>query len=69
LYYSPYIIRVIKYKKDNISAEFGTYGEKSNAHRVSVGRPERNNHLEDPGIDKRIILNRIIKRYDGCGLY
>jgi hypothetical protein len=29
------------------------YGEKKNEYRVSVGRPERKIHLEDPGIYER----------------
>jgi hypothetical protein len=30
-----------------------------------VGRPEGRNHLEDPGVDGRIILKRIFKKWDG----
>jgi hypothetical protein len=30
-----------------------------------VGRPEVRNHVEDPGIDGRIILKWIFKTWDG----
>jgi hypothetical protein len=30
--------------------------ENINVHRVSVGKTEKRNHLENPGIDGRIIL-------------
>ena len=33
--------------------------------RVLVGRPEGRNHLEDPGVDGRIILKCIFERLDG----
>jgi hypothetical protein len=34
------------------------------AYRILVGRPEGRNHLEDPGIDVRIILKWIFKKWD-----
>jgi hypothetical protein len=35
------------------------------AYRIWVGRPEGRNHLEDPGVDARIILKRMFKKWDG----
>ena len=32
-----------------------------------VGKPERKNHLEDPGIDGKIILKCIFEKWDGDG--
>jgi hypothetical protein len=34
-------------------------GEGGSAYRAFVGRPEGRNHLEDPGVDERIILKWI----------
>jgi hypothetical protein len=39
-------------------------GERRNAYRVLVGKPEGRRHLEEPGIDERIILNWIFKKCD-----
>ena len=35
------------------------------AHRDLVGKPEGRNHLEDPGVDGRKILQWIFKKRDG----
>jgi hypothetical protein len=44
-------------------------GEGRCAYRIMVGRPEGRNHLEDPGVDGRIILKWIFKKWDeGHGL-
>jgi hypothetical protein len=43
----------------------GAHGEKRGACRALVGKPEERNHLEDPGIDGRIILKWIFERLDG----
>jgi hypothetical protein len=40
-------------------------GEKRGAYRVLVGRTEGRHHLRDPGIDGRIILKWIFKKWDG----
>jgi hypothetical protein len=42
-------------------------GEKKNAYRISVRRPEGKNHVKDIGVDARIILQWISKFYDGKG--
>jgi hypothetical protein len=39
------------------------YGEKRGAYRILVERPERRNHLEDPGVDGRIILKLIFEKW------
>jgi hypothetical protein len=43
----------------------GSYGERRSAYRALVGKPEGRNHLEDPGVDGRIILKWIFERLDG----
>ena len=34
-------------------------------YRVLVGKPEGRDHLEDPGVDGRIILGRIFRKWNG----
>jgi hypothetical protein len=38
-------------------------GEKRRAYRILVGRPEGRSHLRDPGVDGRIILKWIFKKW------
>jgi len=40
-------------------------GERRSAYRVLVGKPEGKNHLEDLGIDGRIILKSFFRNVDG----
>jgi hypothetical protein len=36
-------------------------GETRNSYKLLVGKPERNNHSEDVGVDGSIILDRILE--------
>jgi len=46
---------------------FSTYGERRGVYRVSWGNLRKRGHLEDPGVDGRIILRWILrKRYVGA---
>jgi len=38
--------------------------ESRSAYRILVGKPERKNHLEDPGVDGRIRLRCIFRKWD-----
>jgi hypothetical protein len=40
-------------------------GERRGAYGVLVGKPEGRNHLEDPGVNGRIILKWTCERLDG----
>jgi hypothetical protein len=40
-------------------------GERRDAYRVLVGKTEGNSHLEDRGVDGRIILKWIFNKWDG----
>jgi hypothetical protein len=42
--------------------------ERRGAYRALVGKPEGRNHLEDPGVDGRIILKWTCERLDGGGM-
>jgi hypothetical protein len=48
---------MIKSKRMKWARHVARVGEKRNAYTVSVGKLERKNHLEDLGLDGRIILN------------
>jgi hypothetical protein len=65
LYSSPNIIRVIKLRRLRWAGRVARMGERRGAYRALVGKPEGRNHLEDPGVDGRIILKWIFERLDG----
>jgi hypothetical protein len=65
LYSSPNIIRVIKSRRMRWAGHVARMAEGRGGYRVLVGRPEGRNHLEDPGVDGRIILKWIFKKWDG----
>jgi len=39
-------------------------GERRDVYRVLGGKPEGKNHLGDPGVDRRIILRWIFRKWD-----
>jgi hypothetical protein len=49
-------------KKTEMGGACSTYGESRGAYRVSVGKPDRRNHLEDPRIEGGIILKWILEK-------
>jgi len=38
--------------------------ERRDVYRVLVGKPEGKNHLDNPGVDRRIILTWIFRKWD-----
>ena len=38
-----------------------TYGERRGTYRVLMGKPEGRNHLEDPGLNGKMILKWILR--------
>jgi hypothetical protein len=65
LYSSPDIIWVIKSRRLRWAGHVACMGERRGSYSVLVGNLREGDHLEDPGIDGRIILKRICERLDG----
>jgi hypothetical protein len=64
LYSLPNIIRVSKPRRMRWAGHVARMGEKRGAYRILVGRPEGRPE-GDPGVDGRITLKWIFKRWDG----
>ena len=65
---SPIIVRVIKSRRMRWAGHVARMGERRGVYRVLVGKPGERDHLEDPGLDGRIIL-WIFRKWDmGYGL-
>jgi hypothetical protein len=56
LYSSPDIVWVIKSRRMRWVGHVAHMGERKGIYRVLVGKPEEKNHLEDPGVDGKVIL-------------
>ena len=64
LYFSPNIICVIKSRRMRWAGHVARMGERRRICRVLVGKPEGKNHLKDLGVDGRIILKLIFRKWD-----
>jgi len=56
LYSLQNTVRVIKSRRMRWAAHVARVGERRSVYRVLVGKPERKIHLEDRGVDGRLIL-------------
>ena len=63
LYSSPNIFRVIKSRRVRWAGHVARMGERRGVYRVLVGKPEGKRPLVDPGLDVRIILRRIFRKW------
>jgi hypothetical protein len=63
LYSLPNIVRVNK-SRLRWAGHVARMGERRGVYKVLVGKPEGKNHLEDAGIDVRIILRWIFRKWD-----
>jgi hypothetical protein len=53
-------------EKNEMGGACSTYGEKREVHTgFWWGDPREGHHLGDPGVDRRIILKSIFKKWDG----
>ena len=64
LYCSPNTVREIKSKKMRWAGHVALMVDRRGVYRVLVGKPEGKNHLVDPGVDGRIILRWIFRKWD-----
>ena len=64
LYSSPNIFRVIKSRRMKWAAHVARMVEKRGVHRVLGGNLRERDHLEDSGVDGRIILRWIFRKWD-----
>jgi len=60
LYASPSIIRVDKARRMRLAGHVARMGEIINAYKILIGKSVGNNHSEDLGIDRSIILEWIL---------
>jgi len=65
LYSSPDIIRVNKSRRMTSAGCLAHMGQRRGSYRVSVGRSERKNHLQDRSIDGRMIMRWIFNKWAG----
>ena len=46
-----------------------TYGERRGVNRILVGKPEEKRPLENPGVEERVILRWIFRKWDVGGVW
>ena len=64
LYSSPNIMRAMKSIRMRWAGHVVCIGERIGPDRILVRSPREGDHLDDPGVDGRIILNWIFKKWN-----
>jgi len=64
LHCSPNIVWVMKLRRTRWAGNVVRMWERKGINRVLVGKPEGKNLLEDPGVDGKIILRWIFRKWD-----
>jgi len=64
MYSLPYIVKVIKSRRMGWAVHLARMGKRRDVYVVLVGEPGVRDHLEDPGVDGRIILRWIFRKWD-----
>jgi len=64
LYCSPNVIRVRKTRRMRWAGHVTCMDERRGVYRVLVGNLKERDHLEDSGVDGRIILRWIFRKWD-----
>ena len=63
LYSLPNIVRMMKWRM-RWAGHSARVGERRGVYRVVVGKPEGKNHFEDRGLDGRLILRWVFRKWD-----
>ena len=64
LYCSPNIFRVIESRRVRWAGHVARMGERRGVYRIWWGNIRERDHLEDPGVDGRITLRWILRKWD-----
>jgi hypothetical protein len=63
MYFSPTIVQVIKSRIINWAGHVARMGEGRVVYKVLVGKPKVKSHWGDPGVDGRMILGWIFRKW------
>jgi hypothetical protein len=61
---TPHPVQVIKFRRMRWAGHVVHLGERGGVHRVWWGNMRKRDHLEDPGVDGRIILRWVFRKWN-----